>query len=136
MLRKIKIKLCNKKKEFCVFFNDMDNDREKLFDFAEIFLAILGKKAFCWIRNPCFYFNYLGYNIFNPLWLSTNMRKLYAAYFTLIVPFLSYVIIASVYNVRDDIELEFSALGGMFANIQVNFQFVAKVVKSLIICIY
>lgn len=74
-------------------------------------------------------YNYLGYNIFNPLWLSTKIKKLYAAYFTLIVPFLSYILIASVYNVRDDIELEFSALGGMFANIQVDFHPTIKVVN-------
>lgn len=68
-----------------------------------------------------FNWNYSGYNIFNPLWLSTKIKKIYAAYFTLIVPFVSYILISSVYNVRDDIELEFSALGGMFANIQVDF---------------
>lgn len=51
MLRKMKSKLCNKKNEFCVFFNDMDNNRDKLFDFAEIFLGILGKKTICEIRN-------------------------------------------------------------------------------------
>lgn len=48
---------------------------------------------------------------------------MYAAYFTLIVPFVLYILISSVYNVREDLELEFSALGGLFANIQVYFNF-------------
>ena len=46
MLRKIQTQLCNKKNEFCVFFNDMDTNREKLFDYAEVFLALLGKEFF------------------------------------------------------------------------------------------
>lgn len=46
------------------------------------------------------------------------------------VPLLSYILISTVYNVREDIELEFSALGGMFANIQVHFKFVPKVVND------
>lgn len=77
-----------------------------------------------------FNINNLGYNIFNPLWLSTKIKKLYAAYFSLMVPLLSYILISTVYNVREDIELEFSALGGMFANIQVHFKFVPKVVND------
>lgn len=54
MLRKIKSKLCDKKNEFCVFYNDMDNNRDKLFDFAETFLAILGKKSICKIQHEIY----------------------------------------------------------------------------------
>lgn len=46
MLRKMKSILSGKKDEFLVYYNEMDNNSEKLFDFAEIFLRILGKETF------------------------------------------------------------------------------------------
>lgn len=45
------------------------------------------------------------------------------------VPFVLYSLLYTVYYVRDDLELEFSALGGLFANIQVNTRFITKVVN-------